>query len=169
MKMKTTIRFALALCLGSFIASGQSADDEKAVTAVINKLFYAMQLGDSSMLHSTFGNDVTTRTIYKDKSGNVVLRPETLQDFLKAVGTKHQEVWYEEIWNLNVRIDGDFAQAWCDFAFYADNTFSHCGVDAFHLYRTKDGWKIFHLADTRRKTNCIIPQEIQDKHKGSTK
>jgi hypothetical protein len=165
MRIKNPILFAVALSFGSFIACAQSSDDEKEVTAVINKLFYAMQLGDSAMLHSTFGHDVTTRTIYKDKTGNVVLRPEPVEDFLKAVGTKHNEVWYEEIWNLNIRVDGDFAQAWCDYAFYADNSFSHCGVDAFHLYRTKEGWKIFHLADTRRKSNCTIPQAIQEKHK----
>jgi hypothetical protein len=64
-----------------------------------------------------------------------------------------------------VQIDGDFAQVWCDYAFYTDNTFSHCGIDAFQLHKGKDGWKIFHLADTRRKDNCVIPQDIQNKHK----
>ena len=29
----------------------------------------------------------------------------------------------------------------------------------------KEGWKIFHLADTRRKENCSIPADIQAKHK----
>jgi hypothetical protein len=57
------------------------------------------------------------------------------------------------------------AQAWCDYAFYVDKSYSHCGVDAFQLFKGKDGWKIFHLADTRRKTGCTIPKEIQDKHK----
>ena len=33
------------------------------------------------------------------------------------------------------------------------------------LVRTADGWKIFHLADTRRREGCKVPQEIQDKHK----
>jgi hypothetical protein len=88
-----------------------------------------------------------------------------LDGFLKAVGTPHPEVWYEEIWNLKIQIDGDFAQAWCDYGFYIGKTFSHCGVDAFHMHKGKDGWKIFHLADTRRKTECDVPKKIQDKHK----
>jgi hypothetical protein len=71
----------------------------------------------------------------------------------------------EEIWNLKIQMDGDFAQAWCEYAFYYQNKFSHCGVDAFHLIKTTEGWKIFHLADTRRKENCIIPEEIKSKHK----
>ena len=91
--------------------------------------------------------------------------PSSVEKWLKGIGTPHPQVYYEEIWNLKIQVDGDLAQAWCDYALYADRTFSHCGVDAFHLFKGKDGWKIFHVADTRRKTPCNIPQTIQDKHK----
>jgi hypothetical protein len=70
---------------------------------------------------------------------------------------------------MKIQIDGDFAQAWCDYAFYVGHRFNHCGIDAFHLIREKDGWKIFHLADTRRKEGCHVPEEIQKKHKGISK
>jgi hypothetical protein len=145
--------------------SQPAENDKTAVNAVINKLFKAMQLGDSAMARSTFTKDVTTATVFKDKAGNVVLRQEnSISDFMKAIGTQRQSIWYEEIWNVKTELDGDFAQVWCDYAFYLDKTFSHCGVDAFHLYKGKDGWKIFHLADTRRKSDSEIPQDIQDKH-----
>jgi hypothetical protein len=87
-----------------------------------------------------------------------------LKGFLKAVGTPHNEKWYEEVWNIKTDIDGDFAQLWCDYAFYRGKNFSHCGADAFHLYKSKDGWKIFHLAYSLRKTDCDIPDEIKSKH-----
>jgi hypothetical protein len=142
------------------------SQEEKAVIEIIHSLFTGMQKADSAMAHATFTKDVTTATIFQAKNGDVVLEQEnSVADFMKAVGTPHPDIWHEEIWNLNVRIDGDFAQAWCDYAFYAGNVFSHCGVDAFHLCKTKHGWKIFHLADTRRKSDCVIPQDIQDKHK----
>jgi hypothetical protein len=154
------------LALSAAVVVAQNAEDEKAVKEVINRVFKAMELGDSAMLHTAFASSTTTATILRDKNNNVVLRREdSIADFLKAVGTPHKEVWYEEIWNVNVQLDGDFVQAWCDYAFYVDKTFSHCGADAFHLIKTKAGWKIFHLADTRRKSGCEIPQEIQDKHK----
>ena len=144
--------------------SQSASSDEQAVKAVIEKLFKGMEKGDSAMARSVFAKAVTTATIYKDKSGNVVLRQEnSIDDFMKAIGTPHKEVWYEEIWNLQVQLDGDFAQAWCDYAFYLDNKYSHCGVDAMHLYKDKGEWKMFHLADTRRK-ECNIPEEIKKKH-----
>lgn len=144
----------------------QSTKDDAEVREVVKRLFHAMQLGDSALARSVFDKQVTTATVFKDKNGAVVMRREdSIMDFMKAIGTPHQEVWYEEIWNLTVQLDGDFAQAWCDYAFYVDNKFSHCGVDAFHLYRSKEGWRIFHLADTRRKTECVIPKEIEEKHR----
>jgi hypothetical protein len=137
-----------------------------AVKQVITNLFLGMEKGDSALVHSTFSSEITLATIARDKAGNPILhRESSLDGFLKAVGTPHKEVWYEEIWNLQIQIDGDFAQAWCDYAFYLDKTFSHCGVDAFHLHKGKDGWKIFHLADTRRKTGCEVPKAIENKHK----
>jgi len=159
----------LVLCFYAFFTqeiSAQSVTEEAAITEVINRLFKAMEMGDSSMLHSTMANPMTGATIFRDKNGNVgIHRDNSSAGFLVAVGTAHKEVWHEEIWNLKIQIDGDFAQAWCDYAFYLDKTFSHCGVDAFHLVKEKSGWKVFHIADTRRKENCIIPQNIQDKYK----
>lgn len=140
--------------------------DEAAVNSVIKKMFDGMYEGDSAKVHSVFTKSITMATIFRDKTGNPMLRQEaSLDGFLKAIGTPHPEKWTEEFWNVRVTIDGDFAQAWCDYAFYIDHTFSHCGVDAFHLHKTKEGWKIFHLADTRRKDNCNIPEEILNKHK----
>lgn len=164
--MKSTIIITLLFALIVNKSTGQNTSEETGVTETIKRLFKGMELGDSTMVHSTFTREVTFATIFRDKSNTVVLHRENSPDgFLKAVGTPHKEVWYEEIWNLKIQIDGDFAQAWCDYAFYLDKTFSHCGADAFHLIKKKEGWLIFHLADTRRKTGCTIPQNIQDKHK----
>lgn len=152
-------------CLSNHFTQAQAGDDEKAAVAVINRLFKGMELGDSSMVSSCFHKDVTMATIRRDTENNPRLdRESSIDGFLKAVGTPHGDIWYEEIWDLKVTLDGDFAQAWCDYAFYAGNKFSHCGVDAFQLYRDKNGWKIFHLADTRRNTGCVIPKKIQQKH-----
>jgi hypothetical protein len=147
-------------------AKAQTQNEEASVKEVITRLFKAMELGDSAMLRSAFHTHITMGTVVRDKTGNPVLRPEdSLTEFAKAVGTPHKEVWHEEIWDVKVQLDGDFAQVWCDYAFYIDKTFSHCGVDAFHLIKSKDGWKIFHLADTRRKAGCNVPKEIADKYK----
>jgi len=162
-------QFVLLLLLAVIFAlpaQAQVQANQDEVREVINRLFTGMEKGDSAKVHSAFAEQVTMATISRDKNNTPVIRKESsIADFLKAVGTPHPEVLYEEIWNVKIQIDGDFAQAWCDYAFYVGNKFSHCGVDAFHLFKGKDGWKIFHLADTRRKDNCSIPTDIQSKHK----
>ena len=144
----------------------QAQDDKAQIAAVVDRLFKGMSLGDSAMVHSCFADTVSMATITRDRSGKPRMRREdSIEGFLRAVGTPHPDPWNEEIWQLNISVDGDFAQAWCDYAFYVGNRFSHCGVDAFQFYRTMKGWKIFHLADTRRATDCDVPDSIREKHK----
>ena len=139
--------------------------EEASVAEVINKLFTAMNKADSAMLRSVFGREVTMATATRNREGKPVLQLESsINDFVKSVGTQQPGALAEEIWNLKIQIDGELAQAWCDYAFYYNNKFRHCGVDAFHLYKGADGWKIFHLADTRKKEGCNIPEEIKKKH-----
>lgn len=155
------------VALFSFALTGTNAQsaDEIAVTEVINRLFTAMNKSDSAMLRSAFTKEVTMATVARNREGNLGLKREnSTADFAKQVASQKPGALSEEIWGLKIQIDGEFAQAWCDYAFYYENKFSHCGVDAFQLFKTKEGWKIFHLADTRRKEGCNVPQEIQKKH-----
>jgi hypothetical protein len=164
--MLKKIFLALLLGFGLGKTYGQNVGEEGAVKEVIARLFKAMASGDSAMLHATFASGTTMATIYRDKNNEPVFKKDdSINNFLKAIGTPHPEPYYEEIWNVRILIDGDLAQAWCDYGLFVGNKFSHCGVDAFHLHKGKNGWKVFHLADTRRKSGCEIPKEIQDKHK----
>lgn len=86
-------------------------------------------------------------------------REASLEGFVQAVGAPHEEVWDERIWDAEVEVDGPLATAWIQYAFYVGETFSHCGVDAFQLFKGEDGWKIFHIADTRRQEGCETPEE----------
>lgn len=154
----------LLLCVTAF---GQTAAEKEEVMKPIRTLFEGMKKGDSLMVRQAFAKDITMATVFKDKTGTPVINHESsLDGFLKAVGTPHAEVFHEMIWGEKILIDGNFAQAWTDYAFYLGKKFSHCGVDAFHLFKDKDGsWKIFHLADTRRKEGCNIPDHISNQFK----
>ncbi|MDL5047930.1 hypothetical protein QQ054_18090 [Oscillatoria amoena NRMC-F 0135] len=155
----------IAYLISALFAAAQNTPEEE-VKAVIGTLFKGMQLGDSAMVRSTFSGDVQFATIGVGKDG-VTFRHvvQSAAPFLNAVGTPHGEAWNEEIWNLKISIDGNLAQAWCDYAFYVGKRFSHCGADAFLLHKDKSGWKIFHLADTRRTSSCMVPKEIEEKYK----
>lgn len=132
----------------------------------IKALFKGMSLGDSSMVHQAFAQNATMATIGKDKSGKASVGKESsIEGFLKAVGTPHNESWNEPIWDISIHSNGDFAQVWASYAFYLGKTFKHCGVDSFQLIKEEGGWKIFHLIDTRQKEGCVVPSSVSDQFK----
>lgn len=73
---------------------------------------------------------------------------------VQAVASPRTEVRDERIWNLEIRVDGNFATAWMNYAFYLDDRFSHCGINSFQLFRGVDGWRIVQVTDTRRREGC---------------
>jgi hypothetical protein len=160
----------ITLLLTVIFTSGfsQINEEEKSIKEAIQGMFKGMELGDSAMVSKSLLKETTMVSISRNQNNQLVLHrdPSSKDQWLKAIGTPHNGKWFEEIWDLKIQIDGDFAQAWCNYAFYIDNKFSHCGVDAFHLTKTAQGWKVFHLADTRRKQECYMPRDIVDKHKG---
>lgn len=157
-----SIVLPVILMLFSFLTEGQIASDKNEIEATIARLFEGMKKGDSALLRTAFANQVTMATISRKKDETPSIKQETgIADFLKAVGTPHPEAFNEPIWNLVIQIDGDFAQAWANYAFYLGNKFNHCGVDAFQLFKGVDRkWKIFHLTDTRKKEGCDVPKKV---------
>lgn len=152
------------LCMGISLFAQEKSDEQK-VLLVIQNVFDGMQKGDSSMVRSNFHHELEMYTSFTNKEGERILSKDNPQNFFDAIGTPHDRVWNEEWWSPEVRIDGNLAQVWTPYAFYIDDEFSHCGVDAFHLVRTDgDSWQIFHLTDTRQRTDCIIPDTIKAKH-----
>ena len=158
---------AIGLLVISIVSHAQTAQEKEAVMKPIVQLFNGMKLGDSTMVHAAFTKKVSMATVSINKEGKPGINHESsLDGFLKAVGTPHPEIWNEVIWDIQIQIDGNMAQAWAPYAFYVGNKFSHCGVDAFQLFKNTDGnWKIFHLADTRQKEGCNVPSKISDQFK----
>ncbi|HXV85411.1 MAG TPA: nuclear transport factor 2 family protein [Gemmatimonadales bacterium] len=135
-------------------AAAQSPQAE--VLAVVQRLFDAMRAGDSAMARSVF--EPNARLVATGiREGQPYVRVTPADEFVAAVGRPRDVVWDERIWDAQVRIDGNLASVWTQYAFYVGERFSHCGVDAFHLVRRAEGWKIMDLADTRRQEACDVP------------
>ncbi|HEY7471733.1 MAG TPA: nuclear transport factor 2 family protein [Gemmatimonadota bacterium] len=133
------------------------SDEEAAVMAVVTALFDAMRAGDSTALRATLHPGATAATASVRDGVPTLERETSLDGFVQAVGTPHEGVWDERIRDAEVEVDGTLATAWMKYAFYVGENFSHCGVDAFQLFKSADGWKIFHIADTRRREGCETP------------
>ncbi|WP_425390606.1 nuclear transport factor 2 family protein [Ekhidna sp.] len=154
-------KLLIALLLASPLLSIGQGQDKDEIMEVINQVFEAMRTNDSTLLKQSFVENPNTFTAFYDNDGNSTLVSGEFKRFKDAVGQPKEQVWNEPIWNEKVEIDDNLASVWVDYAFYVDDQFSHCGVDAFHLIKREDGWKIFHLVDTRRKENCEIPDEFK--------
>jgi len=160
--MKLVLFLLISICIQQSLI-GQP--DKPSIMKPINDLFDGMREGDSAKVHNAFSANALLNGIEKNKEGYASVTKASLTNFLKAIGTPHNEVWNEVLWDITIQQDGELAQVWAHYAFYRGNTFSHCGVDAFQLLKEASGWKIITLIDTRRKENCNIPAEIVNKFK----
>ncbi|HET9332485.1 MAG TPA: nuclear transport factor 2 family protein [Gemmatimonadota bacterium] len=133
------------------------ADEEAAVMAVVEAMFDAMRAGDSTAFRAVLHPSATGASAFVREGEPTLAREASLEGFVQAVGTPHDQVWDERIWDAEVRIDGLLATVWTPYAFYLGEELSHCGVDAFQLFKGQDGWKVFHIADTRRREGCEVP------------
>jgi hypothetical protein len=134
-----------------------SSSDEAEVMAVVEALFDGMRAADSAAVRSTLHPETRLVSVADGEDGPA-LRAESMDGFVSAVGTPHEDTWDERVWDPEVRIDGRLATVWVPYAFYLGENFSHCGIDAFQLYESADGWKIFQIADTRRREGCEVPE-----------
>lgn len=147
---------ALALVAVPWPAAAQDAghaSDREAVERVVRDLFDAMRAGDSASARGLFAPEARLeRPVSSD--GGTELQVVPVEAFLGTIGGAGPDRLDEEIWDVEVRVDGKLATAWMRYRFYLDGEFHHCGVNAFRLYRTADGWKIFGIADTSRTEGC---------------
>lgn len=118
------------------------------------RVFDGMKAMDSNRISPLFAPNCRLFTATTNANGTPTLIEEPIASFIKSVGTPRKEIVDERITKSKVDIDGMLASVWADYNLYIDSKFYHCGVDVFHLYKSSSGWKIFELADTRRKTGC---------------
>jgi len=144
----------LLFCLFAFSFGYSQTDQEKNVIATIDKMFDAMRAGDSTALRQCFHSTMRLQSTLFDKEGRPRIVNGDIEKFISAVGTPHDEMWDEKIWSYDVKIDDNLATVWTEFTFYLGKKLSHCGVNAFQLYRSPIGWKITQITDTRRFNNC---------------
>jgi hypothetical protein len=137
-----------AASLAAQTPAGGSSEAE--VRQAVARLFDAMRAGDSAGVRAAFHPRALLGTALV-REGRPEFRLDTLDAFVRGVGTPHPDVWDERLTRVTVSLDGPLASVWADYEFWAGSRFSHCGVDAFQLARTDAGWRIVALTDTRRR------------------
>jgi hypothetical protein len=135
-------------------AAPSTADDERAVLAVLTRLFDAMRARDTAAMRATFAPGASLASS-SERDGRPVVQHDSLGRFLASIAAAPPGLLLDErLHGPQVRVSDGLATVWVEYDFYAGERFSHCGIDAVHLGRTADGWRIVHLMDTRRRTGC---------------
>jgi hypothetical protein len=130
--------------------------DQQAVMATITRLFDGMRAADTTVMRSTFHPSARLQTT-GIRDGAPVVQSVPIDRFLAGIARPHDEVYDERIWNTEVRVDDNLAAAWMNYAFFVGERLSHCGVNAFQLFRAPAGWRIIQIVDTRRQQGCETP------------
>ena len=151
------VAFLLLLVIGRALpASAQTPEDE--VRAILDQLFDGMRAGDSTAVRAAFHDNATIASSFS-REGTPMLQSGSIDAFVNAVGTPHEQVWDEKIWDVKIHVRDNLAVAWMDYAFFLGEQLSHCGVNSFQLVRTEAGWKTVHIIDTRQQEGCEVPEE----------
>ena len=150
----TILTFLLFCSLNVLGQMEGKTQQEQAIRLSIQNLFDGMREADSAKVSSAFVADAEMISISTNAAGETLQKKGDLNRFLDLVHNSRPHIWDERIRIERIEIDGSMAQVWCAYAFYLDDQFSHCGVNAFTLVKTDGNWKIRFLSDTRRKTAC---------------
>lgn len=130
------------------------AADSQAVRAVVQRLFDAMRARDTAAARSVFAPGAVLLTAAAGPDGAPRVQEGEIDAFIAALGRPSPQRWDERLYDTVVHIDGNLATVWTGYDFFLGDRLSHCGVDVFVLARHADGWKVLHLADTRRRDGC---------------
>ncbi len=126
-------------------------DQEAAIKTVINQFFEGMKTGDSVLLRSSCTQTPLLQTIVPDKTGDLQVRTEDFEAFVRFVCTPSANKIDEQIEFAAIHFETRLASVWTPYRFYLNGQLRHCGTNSFQLVDTGAGWKIQYIIDTRRR------------------
>ncbi|MET7029366.1 nuclear transport factor 2 family protein [Sediminicola luteus] len=149
------MRILICFCLCLFVLNGNAqSSEENAVRQTIETFFKGFHQQDSLLLKSVVSDQVIIQTI-ANKVDSTYVQSEDYNDFVShIIGIPTTTKFQEKLLSFNIQIDGAMAHAWTPYEFWLNDTFSHCGVNSFQLFKDSDSWKIIYIIDTRHKQGC---------------
>ena len=147
-----TLAATIGLLVLLFIPSSIQAqsEEEEAVVAAVQHFFDAMAVRDTLAARAVLLPEGRFYSI-RDSDDGPRVGSTTHRAFLDQLA-RPGAAFLERMWNPTVLIHGRTAVVWTEYDFHRDGAFSHCGVDAFSLFKTADGWKIAGTTYTVERT-----------------
>lgn len=153
-----------------FVWTQADFDQRAGVVQSINTLFEGMRKGDTTGIAAIVHPEVSLHTIQRTQDGSVQLRESSIYDFYEGIMGAGPDALNEQLYQIEIRIDGDLATAWTPYRFEFQGELSHCGVNSFQLVRSSESglWQIVNIIDTRRRSGCPDLQETDEEDRLNT-
>ena len=143
---------ALAFVVLASQTPAAPAADRDEIVAVVQRFFDAIAKRDPMLARQAMTPDGQLISV-SEQDGKAVIRTRTTQQFADSLaggaGTS-----LERMWNPEIKVSGAIGTLWTRYDFHRNGAFSHCGVDAFHLVKTPEGWRITSAMYTVERANC---------------
>lgn len=138
------MRFApvvTALLISAATPHAQPASDEReAVLKTVQAFFDTMAAKDVEGARKILQPQGRFHAM-RMRDGKPDVRAFSNEEYFADLKASEQPM-RERIWNPDVRVHGLIATVVAPYDFWLGGKFSHCGVDAFDLIKTEDGWKL---------------------------
>lgn len=144
----------MAVYIFSFAVGANAAgtkEEKEAVNAVLIKIFDAMRAGDDEALKMLVLPDTKLDRIKPNES---VERGE-LAGWIGWVATLSPGQADEQIFDVEINVEGPLATAWAPFTIAIDGKMTSCGVNHFTLVKENESWKVAYLIDTHTPDKCM--------------
>jgi hypothetical protein len=130
-------------------------DETLNAKAAVDTFFEGFHKGDTTLMKSVMMDKIIMQTAYRNKEGKDILVTDEPEKLINAIATRTpDQKWDERLLDYSIQVDGNMANVWTPYEFWYNDTFSHCGVNSFQLFKDGDQWKIIYLIDTRRHSDC---------------
>lgn len=128
--------------------AGDATPDSAAVAAEAGALGAAETvLAAISSADGTLARSVVLPYAHVSRVTDGGVRVLSGEEFAAGISDPEQG-FTERMWMPEVRVQGSLASVWAPYDFYVHGEFSHCGVDAFHLVRVGNEWRVQGLVYT---------------------
>ena len=141
----------------------QQSFGEKDAAAIIAIFFDGFHEGDTLKMKSVMAKNMRLQRAFMTKEGNNIVTENDGMMIVNAVAKRPaDQKWNEKLLGYRYTRDGNLAHMWVPYEFYLNGQFSHCGANSFTLAKFDNGWKIVHLADSRRRGSCKAAQPAKE-------
>ncbi len=126
------------------------------VKTVVDNFIQALNQQDTKTMLHLMDRNIGFMTVFFD-GNNSILAAESVEMFIDNIESAEPGMIEEELLNYKITTSEALATVWSEYNFFVNGKLTHCGENAFQLYKSPKGWKIIQITDTRyNKAKCHI-------------